>query len=240
MSERFYVENPLISNSNDDLLIEVTGQEATHISRVMRLKIGDHVVVFDGQGAEATTVIKSISKKSVWLRSVEIRQISRESANRVVVGVALPKADRSKRLVEKLTELGVAELYPIISERSSVHPRENTISKLRRSVIEASKQCQRNRLMQINEPVAFANFISFANPQNNRILLDPSGDQSIRKWTPKLNETVWIVIGPEGGFTELETQMAINSGWQLMNLGKRLLRIETAAIFASSWAVRDS
>jgi 16S rRNA (uracil1498-N3)-methyltransferase len=130
--------------------------------------------------------------------------------------------------VEKLTELGVAELHLLETTRTVVHPGESKVDKLNRYVIEASKQCGRNRLMRIVGPRPWAEVLRdpqfppsrwIAHPGAASVL--PSGDYA-------------YAIGPEGGFTQAEVAAALDSGWQGIGLGPRILRIETAALALAS------
>src|SRR5262245_31749149 len=139
MSERFFVNPPIASD-----LVLLTGDEARHLSAVMRASVSDEVLLFDGSGSEFAARITAIRKHEVQLLVVERREISREQPFSLTLAVALPKGDRQKWLVEKATELGVTQLVPLITEHGVAQPVESALERLRRSVIEASKQCGRN------------------------------------------------------------------------------------------------
>src|SRR3954466_10304744 len=144
MSQRFYSSQPILGDH-----VTLHGPEAHHLLHVMRASPGDEVTLFDGSGAAFSVVVESTKRTEVELRIVERREIDRELPFPLIVGVALPKGDRQKWLVEKLTELGVTTLVPLITERSISVPSDSAVARLRRAVIEAAKQCGRNRLMQI-------------------------------------------------------------------------------------------
>jgi 16S rRNA (uracil1498-N3)-methyltransferase len=138
----------------------------------------------------------------------------------------LPKGDRAQFLVEKLTELGVTTFVPLRTSRSIIQPRDAKLEKLHRYVIEASKQCGRNVLMQI---AAFEDWETYCRNSDLpvlRILGHPGGAH-----TPCCaGVDVALAVGPEGGFTDEEVIHARDAGWQLLDLGPRVLRVETAAI----------
>src|SRR6476619_4914155 len=147
MSERFYSPHPITAGC-----MMLDGPEAHHLLHVMRAAVGDEVTLFDGTGAEFKATVEPLRRTDAELRIVERNEIDRELPFALVVGVALPKGDRQKWLVEKLTELGVTTLVPLVAERSVAQPAGSVLDRLRRSVIEAAKQCGRNRLMRIAEP----------------------------------------------------------------------------------------
>jgi 16S rRNA (uracil1498-N3)-methyltransferase len=153
----------------------------------------------------------------------------------------LPKGDRAQFLVEKLTELGVARLVPLRTARSVVHPGESKQEKLRRWVIEASKQCGRNVLMEIGPLTEWKSYSTGADLPQNRWLAHPGEPaQTPPQLAARLAATglqrFALAVGPEGGFTEEEVQCAATAGWRLVNLGTRTLRVETAALALAAWA----
>jgi 16S rRNA (uracil1498-N3)-methyltransferase len=151
--------------------------------------------------------------------------VDRERLSSLELAVAMPKGDRGDVLVEKLTELGVTRLVPLLTERTVVQPKASRIEALRRAVVEASKQCGRNVLMEVTDPISWRQYVTQADQPSERMLLHPSGGAM-----PGANTAAVIAIGPEGGWTEAEVQMGIAAGWQVCSLGVRILRIETAAI----------
>src|SRR6185369_1356862 len=155
MSERFFSPHPISAGG-----MMLDGPEAHHLLHVMRASVGDEVTLFDGSGAEFRATVVTLRRADAELRIVERNEIDRELPFALVVGVALPKGDRQKWLVEKLTELGVTTLVPLVTERSVAQPAAAAVDRLRRYVIEAAKQCGRNRLMKIAEPKLWNDWIS--------------------------------------------------------------------------------
>jgi 16S rRNA (uracil1498-N3)-methyltransferase len=223
MSSRFFHPTPITAQR-----VTLDGPEAHHLLHVGRATVGQGVTLFDGSGAEFAAVVEKLGRTTVDLRIVERIELDRELRFTLVVGIALPKGDRQKWLVEKLTELGVATLVPLATERGVAQPTAGALDRLRRSVIEASKQCGRNRLMHVAEPQAWSEWITQA-PDARRILAHPDG---LPLGELKLNppQPTRLAIGPEGGFTDAEVAAAIAAGWQTVALGPRILRVETAAV----------
>jgi 16S rRNA (uracil1498-N3)-methyltransferase len=224
MSDRFYVNCPLTPGP-----IEIEGPEARHLATVMRARPGDAVCLFNGDGAEYPAVVTDVSRKTVVLDVTDCRTINRELNFRLEVASAVPKGDRGDFLVEKLTELGVTRFVPLRTRRSVVHPR---VERLERTVIEASKQCGRNRLMQIAPPVDWDDHCRNQLPPALRLIAHPGGSA----W-PKMGGDVRIAVGPEGGFTDEEMATAEVVGWQTIGLGPRILRVETAALAVTAFVI---
>lgn len=228
MKRRFFAETKV----SPHVPFKLTGPDAHHVANVMRLQIGDQVTLFDGSGCEFTCNIEELNKKQVILRVEESKQVSREFPFELTVCVALPKGDRQKVLVEKLVELGVSRFVPLNCERSVVVSSPKSTAKISRWVIEASKQCGRNVLMQIDEPKEFGSLISMFDDLP-RIIAHPYGSQnSAFQTTNALNSdtSVAIAIGPEGGFTEKEIKNATAVGWKPTKISETILRVETAAV----------
>jgi 16S rRNA (uracil1498-N3)-methyltransferase len=228
MSQRFFCETPIVGEE-----ARLVGDEARHLSGVMRGKIGDELVLFDGSGAEFRARIARLTKQAVELAIVERREISRESACHVTLAVALPKGERQRWLVEKAVELGVATLIPLETRRGVAEASGSALERMRRWVIEASKQCGRNRLLEIAAPMIVEKLGGEGAPAL-RLVAHP-GDGSPAK-PDRAAGSLLIAIGPEGGFTPEEINSLRDRGFQVVSLGPRILRIETAAIaLASLW-----
>jgi 16S rRNA (uracil1498-N3)-methyltransferase len=236
MSERFFSSQPI---ATDRVMLD--GAEAHHLRHVMRAAVGDSLTLFDGSGAEFVAIVETLGRSHVELRIAERHVTDRELPFALVVGVALPKGDRQKWMVEKLTELGVTELVPLQTQRGVAQPTASALDRLRRSVIEAAKQCGRNRLMQINKPQSWPEWIPtrrIAFPEMPGIFGHPGG-KSLHEFPIRGHSIAYLAIGPEGGFTDGEVAAATAAGWQAVDLGPRILRVETAAIaLAAAFALR--
>lgn len=221
MSERYYVNSPIGE------LVVLQGAEARHLAVVCRLRPGDVVCLFNGNGCEYRAEITAVDKKRVDLTVLGATSPHRELPFRLEVACPLPKGDRGQFLIEKLTELGVTTFTPLRTRRSIVHPSESRSEKFERYVIEASKQCGRNVLMRIGPLQTFDELLRRAELPTRRLMAAQSGQPLNRAVTP-LNTLV--VVGPEGGFAEEEHAEADALGWQTVSLGSRILRVETAAV----------
>lgn len=228
MSERFYVERPITDSS-----VELVEAEAQHLVKVMRATVGDEVILFDGSGAEFAAKVARIAKAAVTLEILERREVNLEPRVELTLAVALPKGERQKWLVEKLTELGAARLVPLITERGVAQPVDAALARLHRAVIEASKQCGRNRLMEIAPPREALEYFTDGT-LSMKLIAEPGGEQlgSLAQDVDHLA----CAIGPEGGFTPAEVKAAMENQWRPVSLGRSILRIETAAIAVAAWS----
>jgi 16S rRNA (uracil1498-N3)-methyltransferase len=225
MADRFFTPDEL--GSGDYVL---KGSEAHHLTAVRRFGPGDRVILFNGDGNEYLAEVISTGKKTVVLHIVSIIAANRELNFTFSVASALPKGDRADFLVEKLTELGVSRFIPLISERSVVRPKQSIVAKHQRAVIEASKQCGRNKLMSVEQPCNWEDLIERADLPQARYLLHTDSTTFLIE---KPRTELLVAIGPEGGFTPGEIERAKAKGWQTLCLGPRTLRVETAALAAA-------
>jgi 16S rRNA (uracil1498-N3)-methyltransferase len=227
MSSRYFVDLPLTGDS-----AVLTGPEAHHVAHVMRAQVGDELTLFDGSGIECSARVARIGRSAVELEIQSRRTVDRELSFHLQVAVALPKGDRQRWLVEKLTELGTSSLVPLVCSHSAFHASASTLDRLRRSVVESSKQCGRNRLMEIAAPCPWPQFVTQASQDHLRLLAHPQeGVATSAPHMPLRNQRhVALAVGPEGGFTAAEVDAALRIGWQLVGLGPRVLRVETAAV----------
>lgn len=237
MNRRFFSPAPLQVGP-----LQLTGTEAHHLLHVLRAAPGDEIILFDGAGGEFSACIESTARKTVACQILQERSVNRELPAELVLGAALPKGERQRWLVEKATELGVTRLVPVETSRSTQQrvkqQRTNTPhDRLQRTVIESCKQCGRNQLMDISPTTSLDVFLSAAPAASHRWMAHPQGATSAHaKVTPAVDLPTWLLVGPEGGFTEHETTQAKTEGWQTIDLGPRILRVETAAIALTSLA----
>ncbi len=221
MSERFYIDGPLGPGR-----VLLQGAEARHLALVCRLRPGQQVRLFNGDGREYPAAIIQVDKKQVELNVGEPAAVDRELPFQLLVACPLPKGDRGQFLVEKLTELGVTAFVSLQTQNSVIHAGERRRHKLQRYVIEASKQCGRNVLMRVEPEQKWYDFLIRPDLPQRRLLAHPGGGDRI---STGLADTA-IATGPEGGFTESEVAQAKSAGWCIVDLGPRILRVETAAL----------
>ncbi len=225
MADRYFSETPIQGES-----ARLVGPEAHHLLHVMRAGAGTRVVLFDGSGAEFEAEVLRTGRSEVELAVLTRAEIDRELPIDVTLGVALPKGERQRWLVEKAVELGVRRLVPLRTARSVAEPAPKALDRLRRTVIEASKQCGRNRLMEIAEPKDWAEWVAATEPEAVRLVAHPGGTAVADVLTTEPAGRIVAAVGPEGGLTDEEIAQAVKAGWRLVGLGPRILRIETAAL----------
>jgi 16S rRNA (uracil1498-N3)-methyltransferase len=168
MTDRYFAETPITGGK-----ARLVGPEAHHLIHVMRVEPGEEVVLFDGSGAEFAARVERVHRSEAELTVLSRHEADRELALEVTLGVALPKGERQRWLVEKAVELGVKRLVPLGTERSVVRPGERTLARLCKTVIEASKQCGRNRLMEIAQSRAWPDFVAGAPVADLRLVAHP-------------------------------------------------------------------
>ena len=221
MADRFYTPDPLTPGE-----FTLTGQDAHHLAAVRRFAPGDAVVLFNGDGCEYPAEVVAVGKREVTLHVSKRDEVSREVPFPVLVASALPKGDRADYLIEKLVEVGATRFVPLVTERSVVVPKDSTVEKLRRGVIEASKQCGRNVLLAVEPVCRFAELVRRTDLPAARWVLHTGGGGK-----PEAGpDGVVLAVGPEGGFTPAEVAEAAANGWRAATLGPRVLRVETAAV----------
>ncbi len=230
MANRFYVKVPLVIGES---LIE--GSEHHHLANVLRLKQGETITLFDGQGNEAKAILNSVGKRHSVVGITHVLNRKGVLPFRLVIGSALPKGDREMFLIEKLTELGVQEIIPLQTQYSVVHPKDAQ-SRLGRYALEACKQCGRNQLPFIGNLTLLSDFFREGNG-STRLLLHPGAISSSEPFGPSGSTLpeYRLAIGPEGGFSQEECREAVAHGFQIWSLTPNIFRIETAALVAASF-----
>lgn len=225
MAERFYA--PDLASAAGQIVLE--GPEAHHIRTVLRAKPGTAVEVFDGQGTTAAGQVAAVERHAVVVDLGPLARVPAPSpAERFTIAAALPKGDRASWMIEKLTELGVDCFQPLRTARSVTHPREGKEDKLRRTMVEACKQCGRAWFLDL-EPLAEVAAVLAAPAPG--WLLDPRGEPN----TSALPFPAQVLIGPEGGWTGEELNLARAAGWRVVRIAGPILRVETAAITLAAW-----
>ena len=224
MADRFYCPDPPI-----DGRLTLADDEARHLARVRRVGVGEVVVAFDGRGAAWRAEVRGIGRDRVDLAVLGPADPGSVAPCDLTLATALPKGDRVDWLVEKATELGVARLVPLRTERSVVDPRAGKLDRLRRLVVEAAKQSGRARLMEIADPLPWPDLLR-RDPAPVRLVAHPGGVPAGVWPRGGASRAAVLAVGPEGGFTDAEVDAARAAGWLPAGLGATLLRIETAGL----------
>lgn len=229
---RVFVEPPVTPGK--PLVVE--GSAANHITRVLRLRSGDALTVFDGTGGEFDAKIEEFRKDSVLVAVEEHRTLDRESPLPLTLAQGISRGERMDWIIQKATELGASRIVPVFTKRSVVRlderQAERKLQHWRAIAIAACEQCGRNRIPELPAPVDVFDLLATPDtPGHTRLLLSPTGDLRIDD-LKDVGKGVTVLIGPEGGLEDVEHDTAINAGFQPVRLGPRILRTETAAIAA--------
>ena len=231
----FYVPELTSAHST----ITISGSEHHHITKVFRFTEGKEIFLNSGKGIFVRAKITEIQKKTLSCQVIE--SIQREKYNPdIAVAFSLLRNKNDHLLVEKLTELGVAEFFPFESDYSVRKASKNTTEKFKITAIEAIKQCDNGYLPTINESKSLSAQIAEIESKNYNILVASEKEQSVTLKniiSKKLDKPICILIGPEGGFSVEEFESFTLQGFQQYKLGINILRAETAAICAVSQVI---
>jgi len=231
---RFHVPDPL----GPGVELALPDASGHHATRVLRLGVGDPVVLFDGHGGEHDAVILRIHRNEVSARVIGFRDVDRESPLRVTLVQGISSGDRMDITLRKAVELGVGAIVPVATERSVVKLRDERADRRRQHwqalAIAASEQCGRNTVPAVAEPVDYRVWLA-ALPneagEQSRIALAVGGNASLAN-LPKPVGDVLLLVGPEGGLSPEEASLAVTRGFTPIRMGPRILRTETAAVVA--------
>lgn len=218
-------------------MLRLDEQASHHLARVLRANVGDEVVLFNGQGGEFEAVIKQIDKKGVdvEVRCFNAREV--ESPITICLAQGIARGEKMDLIVQKAVELGVAQVVPLLTERCNVRldtARETKrVQHWRAVAVSACEQSGRNRIPEITGTQDLTEWLKQVQA-DYRFVLSPH----IAAKLPELNvanqTSIALLIGPEGGLSEEEIQLALTHGFLALNLGPRVLRTETASIAALS------
>jgi 16S rRNA (uracil1498-N3)-methyltransferase len=229
---RFYVDPPLETGTRRAL----PEHAAHHAARVLRLRTGDPLTLFDGRGGEYAGVIANLARDSLIVEIQAWQDLERESPLAVTLAQGISSAERMDLTVQKAVELGVAQIQPLVAEKSVVRldarRAQSRLAHWRRIVVSACEQCGRNRLPEIRAPVSIAALCEATRDAPARWLLAPEAQTRLRDAARGLGESLVIAAGPEAGFSDAETHALAAAGYARVNLGPRVLRSETAALAA--------
>jgi 16S rRNA (uracil1498-N3)-methyltransferase len=228
---RVYVGAPLACGTR----VTLEGSAASHLTRVLRLRAGETLTLFNGMGGEFAASIDKAHGGQVTVRVGEHRPRERESPLTLTLAQGVSRGERMDLVVQKATELGVSRLVPVLTERSVVRldarQAERKLSHWRAIAAGACEQSGRNRLPELAPPLPLWEFLQQAHGGAVRLLLSPAASSKIDE-LPRPLARATVLIGPEGGLAQAEHEAATASGFMAVCLGPRVLRTETAAIAA--------
>ena len=211
----------------------LSGDIAHHLSRVLRVQVGDNILLGDGQGKTSTATVTAVQKGLV---GIDLGEIVHTPATRpsLTLAFAVPRPSRADWLVEHGTEVGVANFQPLWTERS--RPQGLRADRWRKVARAAAGQCGRAWLPEIHEPIELATLLA-SPPAGIRLLADTSGSP-IQLATD--SSAAVLLIGPEGGFSQAERANAKQAGFEAVKFGAHILRTETAALAGAAILLREA
>ncbi len=216
--------------------VSITGQDARHICRVLRLKPGDPISMTDGKGMDCKGTIVSVSLDHVQVKITEQNTGRTESDLHLTLCTAMLKHKKMDEIVNQAVQLGVTRWVPFYSSRSVPlsNPKREARQFERWQTIarESLKQCRRSCLVEILPPMDFQQVLAFSKGCSHRLAFWEASDRPLTGTAPGENNKAVVLIGPEGGFEEEEIRCAVESGFISYSLGPRILRAETAAVCA--------
>ena len=227
---RFFTTQTLIAGRR----IELEKEPSRHIAKARRLRAGDALCVFDGRGREALANVIDIGRDTVAVHIHSVASASRESPLAITLAIALSRGERMDTIVQKASELGARRIQPLISERTGVRLDSARLAGKRehwhKIAISACEQCGRNHIPLIHTAAPLADVLDSARQSTAlRLVLHPA---RARTPLPPRCEDLWLLIGPEGGFSDREIGAALEAGFREYALGPRVLRTETAPLAA--------
>jgi 16S rRNA (uracil1498-N3)-methyltransferase len=228
---RFFISPERAAAQN----ITVSGEDAHHIVKVLRMKPGDELLLCDGNGGEYSVRIAQVRKAEVATETLgrAVRELRRPF---ITLGQGLPKSDKMDWIVQKASELGVSNIVPLVTERTIVKIKdtEKRVARWRKIAREAAMQSDRPDVPHVDVVRPFGEFLraSDSGPETLRLLPWEEGTAPVKnvlRQTPCMKNIV-VLIGPEGGFTKDEAGSAEGAGFKVVSLGRNILRTETAAL----------
>ena len=227
---RFYA--PALAHNG---LVELPDDEAQHLARVLRLRVGDSVAIFDGRGCEALARVASMTSRRVCVQVVELREAAPEARVAVTLAQALLKSDKMDRVIRDAVMLGVAAVQPFVSRRTDVPMKAVTKGgrqdRWDRTVIASVKQCGRAVVPPVHDTQEFAALLQSTTGQTRLMFVEPGAGNNVLDLTSLEGQRpseVMVLIGAEGGWDPQETADAAAAGVKLLSFGGRVLRADAA------------
>jgi len=237
---RFHCSFPL----SPDQHLELPDDLAHHAVRVLRLRHGSTIVLFDGRGGQYPATLE-IDGKKAWAQTGERQDIDIELPVHTVLVQGIAGGDKMDWVVEKAVEMGVAQLVPITAQRSVIQlsgeRREKRLRHWQRIAVAASEQCGRNHVMEVCTPQSLAQWLTQADKNLLCLACHPDADSNLADVLRGHDGPLALLVGPEGGWSEEELSLMQSHGLTIVRFGRRVLRTETAgiALMAAVAAIRS-
>lgn len=220
------------------------GDDARHVTKVLRLRPGEHLLVCDGQGRDYDCVFESASASEVLLRVESSQPSQTEPSLFVTLYQALPKGDKLDWIIQKAVELGVGAVVPVLTQRCVSRPDPKSMEKkrerLQRIALEAAKQCGRGRIPQVKPLLSYEEALAATAADEKALLFYENSTTSFRRELEQGATSLSILVGAEGGLSPQEVEAAQQLGIPSVSLGKRILRCETAPLAALAVLMYES
>lgn len=220
------------------------GDDARHVTKVLRLRPGEHLLVCDGQGRDYDCVFESASASEVLLRVESSQPSQTEPSLFVTLYQALPKGDKLDWIIQKAVELGVGAVVPVLTQRCVSRPDPKSMEKkrerLQRIALEAAKQCGRGRIPQVQPLLSYEEALAAMAADEKALLFYENSTTSFRRELEQGATSLSILVGAEGGLSPQEVEAAQQLGIPSVSLGKRILRCETAPLAALAVLMYES
>ena len=229
---RIHVDAPLQPGSE----VVLPEAAATHLTRVLRLAVGDACVLFNGDGADRAGRLVAVGKREVRVAVGESTPVARESALQLGLLQGIARGEKMDLILQKATELGVVDIRPLWSQRSEVRLEGERAAKRHAHwcgvVASACGQSGRSVVPPVGAPVSLAAALEVLPAGGLRLLLDPTAELAPRTLDVPAGALVWLAVGPEGGWSPSDREQLRAAGFQGLRLGPRVLRTETAGLAA--------
>lgn len=229
---RIFIDEPLRAG----IVVLLPEQGGEHVARVLRLERGHPLILFNGDGHEYDATLASLAKRAVTAEVERVREVDRESKLHITLAQGVARGEKMDWILQKATELGVARVVPLVTERTEVkldeERAERRVAHWRSVVAGACEQSGRTRVPHIEMPVRLDRWLSdLGDDAALRLALLPEGDAVLREFA-QMDDGVVLCVGPEGGFSENDVGLLKHARFHGLRLGPRILRTETAGIAA--------
>jgi len=229
---RIYTDQPLYPD-REVLLPEQAGE---HVARVLRLERGHPLILFNGDGREYDATLATLAKRAVTAEVIDVRDADREAPLRLTLAQGIARGEKMDWILQKATELGVARIVPVVTERTEVKLDEERagrrVAHWSQVIAGACEQSGRNRLPEIELPQRLDRWLGeLGDTPALRLALLPNGDSTLRQ-LPQMDNGAILVVGPEGGLSDHDVALLKQAGFLGLRLGPRVLRTETAGLTA--------
>lgn len=231
MTSRVYIDQPLSTGAT----ITLSEDAARHLVQVLRMRVGDNFIAFNGQGGEYAASLSAASKREAQATIGTFNAVDRESPLSITLAQCVSKGDRMDYTLQKAVELGVSAIVPLISSRTVVKlDAERWVKKIEHwqgVIISACEQSGRTRVPQLAAPQDLDDWLHASDNDHLKLVLAPGASKQLRQLDPN-SRAITLLIGPEGGLSEAECALAAKRQYIPLALGPRILRTETAGVAA--------